>query len=138
MSPNPGSVLIVDDDAAVRNSLKFALGIEGMDVRLYGSGVELLADDHLPEHGCLVVDYHMPAINGIQLVGILQGRHRNYPTILISGHVSDDVRQRAAAAGIHEVLEKPLHDETLMNSIRLALSATGQDSVQERPIPHGT
>lgn len=128
MLPNPGSVLIVDDDAAVRNSLKFALGIEGMDVRLYGSGVELLADDHLPEHGCLVVDYHMPAINGIQLVGILHGRHRHYPTILISGHVSDDVRQRAAAAGISEVLEKPLHDETLMNSIRTALSSGSPDS----------
>jgi FixJ family two-component response regulator len=123
MSPNPGSVLIVDDDAAVRNSLKFALGIEGMDVRLYGSGVELLADDHLPERGCLVVDYHMPSINGIQLVGILHGRHKHYPTILISGHVSDEVRDRAAAAGIQEVLEKPLHDETLMNRIRVALSS---------------
>jgi FixJ family two-component response regulator len=100
MSPNTGSVFIVDDDAAVRNSLKFALGIEGMDVLLYGSGVEFLADDHLPERGCLVVDYHMPSINGIQLVGILHGRHKDYPTILISGHASDDVRERAAAAGI--------------------------------------
>jgi FixJ family two-component response regulator len=137
MSPNPGSVLIVDDDAAVRNSLKFALGIEGMDVRLYSSGVELLADDHLPEHGCLVVDYQMPAINGIQLVDILQGRHRHYPTILISGHVSDDVRKRAAAAGIHQVLEKPLLDEDLVNSIRLALATSGQASRIDLP-PSGT
>lgn len=137
MSPIPGAVLIVDDDAAVRNSLKFALGIEGMDVRLYGSGVELLADDHLPEHGCLVVDYHMPSINGIQLVGILESRHRHYPTILISGHVSDDVRDRAAAAGIREVLEKPLQDETLMNSIRMALSGPG-DAATGGMAPSGT
>lgn len=67
MSSSPGSVLIVDDDAAVRDSLKFALGMEGMEVRLYGSGGEFLADEYLPEHGCLVVDYQMPALNGIQL-----------------------------------------------------------------------
>ncbi|MCB5175745.1 MULTISPECIES: response regulator transcription factor [Microvirga] len=125
MSSRTGSVLIVDDDAAVRNSLKFALGIEGIDVRLYGSGVELLADADLPEHGCLVVDYQMPSINGIQLVDILRDRHRSYPTILISGHVSEDVRERAAVAGIHEVLEKPLLDETLVNSIRSALAGFG-------------
>jgi two-component system, LuxR family, response regulator FixJ len=122
MSPGPGTVLIVDDDAAVRNSLKFALGIEGLDVRLYGSGVELLDDADLPEHGCLVADYHMAAIDGIQLVHILRGRQRRYPTILIAGHVGEDVRARAAAAGIQDVLEKPLRDETLVHRIRLALS----------------
>jgi len=133
MPPSPGAVLIVDDDAAVRNSLKFALGIEGLDVRLYGSAVELLADADLPEHGCLIVDYQIPAINGIQLVGILQGCRRRYPTILISGHVSDDVRERAASAGIDEVLEKPLQDETLVNSIRLALSAPERDQAPSGP-----
>ena len=127
MSFSPGSVLIVDDDAAVRDSLKFALGMEGMQVRLYRDGVDLLADDCLPEHGCLVVDYHMPAIDGIQLVAILRGLRKQHPAILISGHVSADVRKRAAEAGFRDVLEKPLLDETLVNSIRGALARPGQD-----------
>jgi len=119
MSSCPGSVLIVDDDAAVRDSLKFALGMEGMEVRLYGSGGEFLADEYLPEHGCLVVDYQMPALNGIQLVDILRSRQKRYPAILISGNVSDDVSH---------VLEKPLLDETLLNCIRSALSSSGPGS----------
>ena len=68
MSKTPGPVLVVDDDAAVRNSLKFALELEGLNVRLYGSGDELLTEEDLPASGCLVIDYYMPAMNGVELV----------------------------------------------------------------------
>ena len=60
MSKTPGPVLVIDDDAAVRNSLKFALELEGLDVRLYEGGEGILADADLPSNGCLVVDYFMP------------------------------------------------------------------------------
>jgi two-component system response regulator FixJ len=126
MPINPGPVLIVDDDAAVRNALKFALEIEGLNVRLYEDAAELLTDANLPQDGCLVVDYQMPAMSGLELVDILRREMRSYPTILITGKISGDLWARAAKAGICTVLEKPLSDEALINTIRSTVSGCPQ------------
>jgi two-component system, LuxR family, response regulator FixJ len=122
MSIDPGPVLIVDDDAAVRDSLKFALEIEGLDVRLYEGGRELLAAPDLPAGACLVVDYRMPGMNGLDLIDALRRQRRFYPAILITGRIDDDIRWRAAKAGVREVLEKPLSDETLVTTIKAVLA----------------
>jgi two-component system response regulator FixJ len=121
MPTSSGPVIVVDDDAAVRNSLKFALELEGLQVRLYEGGDELLSDVDLPLRGCLVVDYHMPAMDGVELVGRLRRRQVALPAILITAKATDDMRQRAAVAGIRDVLEKPLDDSSLLDSIRGAL-----------------
>lgn len=123
MTTTPGPVIIIDDDAAVRDSLKFALELEGLKVRLYEGGEELLADRDLPAQGCLVVDYYMPAMNGVELINRLRGRHVNLPAILITAKATQDLRDRAARSGVREVLEKPLEDGMLVDSIRSALSA---------------
>lgn len=119
---NPGPVIVVDDDAAVRHSLKFALELEGLDVRLYEGGDELLADQDLPTGGCLVVDYYMPAMDGVELIGRLQRRQVDLPAILMTAKATDEVRRRAMQAGVKHVLEKPLEDGTLVDSIRGALA----------------
>jgi FixJ family two-component response regulator len=123
MSTKPGPVIVVDDDDAVRKSLKFALELEGLEVRLYQGAAELLADADLPPRGCLVVDYYMPVMNGVELVERLRKRHVDYPVILITAKATDDVRGRAARSGIRQVLEKPLADGMLVESIRGALAA---------------
>src|SRR4051794_36302319 len=112
------SVLIVDDDAAVRSALKFALEIEGLQVRLYDGGAALLADGELPARGCLVIDYAMPAMNGLQLADALRDRHVALPAILITGKASAGLRERATRAGFSQVLEKPLSDAALIDGIR--------------------
>ncbi len=119
----PGPVIVVDDDAAVRHSLKFALELEGLSVRLYGGGDELLADADLPRDGCLVVDYYMPDMNGVELVDRLRLRHVDLPAILITAKATERLRRSAARAGFRQVLEKPLHDGCLVESIRGALAA---------------
>jgi two-component system response regulator FixJ len=124
MSKTPGPVLVVDDDAAVRNSLKFALELEGLNVRLYGSGDELLTEEDLPASGCLVIDYYMPAMNGVELVSRLRRRHVDLPAILITAKLTQDLRRRATRAGFKQVLEKPLEDGSLVDSIRGALAAS--------------
>ncbi|WP_341482663.1 response regulator transcription factor [Microvirga solisilvae] len=121
MSITPGPVIVVDDDAAVRQSLKFALELEGMNVRLYESGAELLAEQNLPEDGCLVVDYYMPSMNGVELMDRLRRRLVKLPAILITARITDDMRKRAARSGFRQVIEKPLEDSTLLDSIRGAL-----------------
>ena len=122
MPAAPGPILVVDDDFAVRRALKFALEMEGLDVKLYDGPRELLSDAALPVNGCLVVDYNMPLMNGIELVDALHRRSVDLPVILIAGRVNNELRSRAARAGIRRVLEKPLSDGALMDNIRSALT----------------
>ena len=122
MTTRPGPVIIIDDDAAVRDSLKFALELEGLNVRLYKGGEELLADCDLPAHGCLVVDFYMPAMDGVELIDRLRVRHVDLPAILITAKATQDMRERAARSGVRQVLEKPLGDGMLVDSIRHVLS----------------
>ena len=117
-----GPVLIVDDDEAVRHSLKFVLELEGLDVRLYEDGACLLGEATLPERGCLVVDHHMPGMDGVELVGQLRRRHVDLPVILITGRCTQNLRARAAHAGIRQVVEKPFEDGSLLDGIRHALA----------------
>jgi len=121
MLKTPDVVLVVDDDAAVRSALKFALEIEGFSVRLYATPEALLAENDLPATGCLVIDYRMPEIDGLELVERLHNLGVTLPVVLISGRVTQSLRARASSLGISGVLEKPLSD--LVASIRRALDA---------------
>jgi FixJ family two-component response regulator len=122
MPIQPGLVLVVDDDAAVRDSLKFSLELEGLTVRVYPDGDALLQDDDLPDEGCLVVDFYMPVMNGVDLVRSLRRRRIELPAILITAKATSDMRRRAERAGIRAVLEKPLEDSALLDNIRGALA----------------
>lgn len=123
MSTAAGAVIVVDDDAAVRNSLKFALELEGFDVRVYEGGAEMLADEGLALEGCLVVDQYMPGMTGVELVDLLRERFVDIPAILITAKASDDLRLSAALSGIRQVLEKPLSDGALLEGIRSAIAS---------------
>ena len=119
MSKAPDVILLVDDDAAVRNALKFSLEMEGFSVRLYPTPEALLAESNLPAGGCLVIDYRMPEIDGLELVERLRNRGVALPVLLISGRVTRSLRDRASGLGVRDVLEKPLSD--LAGSIRRVL-----------------
>ena len=80
---------------------------------------ELLNEESLPDPGCLVVDYHMPGMNGLELVAQLRDRQVLIPAILITPAPSQNLRDRAAAAGI-SIVEKPLLGSRLLDSIREA------------------
>lgn len=123
---NPSPVLlVVDDDAAVRNSLKFSLELEGFAVSLYADAGELLNEPVLPPHGCLVIDYYLPDMTGLELLSHLRGRGVTLPAFLMTGHPSVAVRQRAAGAGV-AVVEKPLLGNGLVETIRGALALARQ------------
>ncbi|PZR87936.1 MAG: response regulator [Stutzerimonas stutzeri] len=121
-----GPVIIVDDDLAVLRSLKFALEIEGLDVRIYGDAQSLLLDDDVPARGCLVIDYAMAGMDGFELIDRLRRRDVRLPAILMTGLPSREVRERARRAGFCKVLEKPLHDSALLDGIRSALRQSQQ------------
>lgn len=119
-------VVVVDDDDAVRNALKFSLELEGFEVRSYANAAAVLADPELPRHACLVVDLRMPCIDGIELIERLRARGVTTPAVLIVSNIPDrDTRDRARRAGV-EILEKPLSDGALVERIRSLLQGEGR------------
>jgi two-component system response regulator FixJ len=117
-----GPVIVVDDDDAVRQSLKFALELEGLDVRLYPGGAELLADARPLEGGCLVLDQKMPQMTGRELFARLKSRQICLPAILITASVTPEIERAAVEEGFIKVLRKPLDDGSLLDTIRGALA----------------
>jgi FixJ family two-component response regulator len=110
-------VVVVDDDVAVRNSLKFSLEVEGFVVRAYPGGTELLKDAELQRAGCLVIDQNMSGMNGLEVVARLRARDVAVPAILITSYPTAVLRERAAAAGV-AIVEKPFLGTVLVDRIR--------------------
>jgi two-component system response regulator FixJ len=117
---NPPVVAVVDDDLAVCNSLKFSLELEGLEVRTFPGGAELLLARDIDACQCFVVDQKMPGISGLELIGKLRDRHIAAPAILIISQPSAALSARAASARI-PIVEKPLLGDVLLDRIREAL-----------------
>jgi two-component system response regulator FixJ len=115
------SVVIVEDDKAVREALRFSLKVEGFEVWVYGSAEELLRDDKALSLDCLVVDQRLPGMLGIDLVAALRKRPCSIPSILITTWPDHGLRMRAMQAGCSAVLEKPLKDDALSDCIHAAI-----------------
>jgi two-component system response regulator FixJ len=115
------TVYVVDDDAGVLGSLRFLLEADGFAVRTFRSGAAVLNAAPSSDVDCFVVDYKMPDINGIDLVGQLRKRELAAPVILITGYPDRNIADRAAAAGVKHVLRKPLLDDSLVKQIRGAI-----------------
>ena len=111
-------VVIVDDDPAVCNSLKFSLELEGFVVRTYESAANLL-DDDFASCDCFMIDQRMPGISGLELIAKLRDLKIRTPTILLISHPNPTVSARAAAAGV-PIVEKPLFGNTLVDKVREA------------------
>ena len=125
-TPAPAPLLVVDDDPAIRTSLKFALEIEGYAVETYADAESLAAREDLPDNGCLVVDYQLPGMDGLELVETLRRRRVSLPALLITTQPTRQVRMRAQKAGVG-IVEKPLLSSSLGDAVAQLLAA---------PTPH--
>jgi two-component system, LuxR family, response regulator FixJ len=115
------TIYVVDDDADVLGSLRFLLETDGFDVRTFRNGAALLNVVRSIGVDCFVIDYKMPDMNGLDLANCLRKRDIAAPIILITGYPDENISTRAAAAGIHHVLLKPLLEESLVKRIRAAI-----------------
>ncbi|MCU0834211.1 MAG: response regulator transcription factor [Chromatiaceae bacterium] len=115
-------VFVVDDDEAMRNSLKWLIESTGMPVRTYGSADEFLANYYPGRAGCLLLDVRMPGMSGLELQGHLARHSIRLPVIIITGHGDVGMAVRAMKSGAVDFIEKPFDDEALLNSIRNALA----------------
>jgi two-component system response regulator FixJ len=114
-------VCVVDDDTDVLGSLRFLLETDGFDVRTFRSGAALLNAIAAGDVDCLVIDYKMPAMSGIDLASRIRNRDIDTPIILITGYPDKHFAEKAAAAGIRHVVLKPHLEESLVSRVRDAI-----------------
>jgi two-component system response regulator FixJ len=113
-------VFVVDDDDAVRESLKMLLECEAFEVRAFASGPEFLDDIAGGACGCAVLDIHMPVMDGFAVLEAMRSRGVALP-IMLTGHGDGLVERRAQQAGVIAMLRKPVDDGELMQAIHGAL-----------------
>lgn len=115
------AVFLVDDDPAVAHAVQFSFDLEGLDVRSFRDAETLLASGSLPDKGCLVLDYHLPGADGLELLDRLRANGVRMPAVLITTNPRTNLRARAAAAGV-PIIEKPLLTDALLTAVRSALA----------------
>ena len=115
-------VHVVDDDAAVRDSIAFLLDTSGLASRTYESATALLARADSLEPGCIVTDVRMPDVSGLDMVRRLKTAGVALPVIVITGHADVPLAIEAMHAGVADFIEKPFDDEVLLGAVRAALA----------------
>ena len=121
--PNSGPIVaIVDDDEAVGNAIELLMRSIGLVAQAFSSGEEFLRSPELNRTGCLVVDFNMPKMSGLDLHNNLSRSGKTIPTILITAYPSDEIRARALQAGVICYLPKPFDENSLLNCIQTALN----------------
>lgn len=118
--PGRPVVVVVDDDDAVVSSLRFALETEGVAVRGYGSAAALLKEVDPVCTACVVIDYRLADLDGLQLLGKLREQGVTAPAIVITSHPGADLVRRVESAGAL-LIEKPLLDRALTEAIHASV-----------------
>jgi CheY-like chemotaxis protein len=127
--PNSGPIVaIVDDDKAVGNAIEVLMRSIGLAAQAFSSGEEFLRSPALSRTGCLVVDFDMPRMTGLDLHNNLSLLGKEIPTVLITAYPSDVIRARALQAGVICYLPKPFDESELLNCIQSALDRTKVNS----------
>lgn len=116
-------VHVIDDDAALRDSLAFLLGSAGLLVRTFESAQAFLQELASIETGCVVTDIRMPGIDGFELLRLLQEMGKGLPVIVMTGHGDVPLAVKAMRLGAADFVEKPFEEEVMIDSVRSALAS---------------
>jgi two-component system response regulator FixJ len=117
------TVFVVDDDEAVRDSIKVLLEGHGFEVEDFASTATFTKGYRKPSRGCLILDQHLPLMTGIDFVRSAAGRELGIPVILITGQGDPTLEQRARDAGVASYLQKPIGQKVLLDTVERVMSA---------------
>jgi two-component system response regulator FixJ len=120
------TVFVVDDDPAIRQSLRWLIESVGLNVKVFSTAQEFLEGYDPSTPGCLVLDIRMPGMSGLDLQNELATREIQVPIIIITGHAEVPVAVRALKAGAMDFIEKPFSDQLLLDRIRRAIEVDAQ------------
>jgi two-component system, LuxR family, response regulator FixJ len=114
-------VYVIDDDAAMRDSLNFLLGAAGFDVTTFDTATKFLNVLPRLDFGCVVSDVRMPGIDGIELLKRMKALTSRFPIVIITGHGDVPLAVEAMKLGAVDFLEKPFEDDRLIAMIDAAI-----------------
>ncbi|RYF82845.1 MAG: response regulator transcription factor [Comamonadaceae bacterium] len=126
-------IQLIDDDAAVRDSLALLIGTVGLRVQTWADPQTFMAQFDRREIGAIVLDVRMPGISGLAVLDTLIAQGVDQPVLMLTGHGTVELCRRAFKAGAAEFLEKPVDDEQLIE----ALQAAVRQHVRSRERVHG-
>lgn len=129
------TVFIVDDDATIRDSLRWLLDSVELKSQSYASAAEFLADYDPSQPGCLVLDIRMPGMSGFELQAELEKRKVSLPIVIMTGHGDIPMCVRAFDAGAFAFVEKPVNQQALLDYIRKALAQDAEDRQRQQLAP---
>jgi len=124
------TIFIIDDDDAIRDSLKILLESHGFTVEDFASARAFLASGRIGP-GCALVDIGMPEMGGLELQRVLGERHPELPVIMITGQAEVPIAVQAMKAGALDFIEKPFDEAVLLGSVRQAL-ARSEETARSR------
>lgn len=138
MSAAPRTVHVVDDDAAVRNSLSLLLDLHGYATHAYASADEFLERCTAACSGCVLVDLRMPGKSELELQAALLARGIELPLVMITAHGDVAAARTSLKSGAVDFLEKPLDTTQLLAAVNAALQKEAgrlEQAGEERPSP---
>ena len=130
-----GKVYVIDDDAALRDSLYFLLDTAGFEVSLFETALKFL--DALPrlDFGCVVSDVRMPGLGGMELLQRMKSDQSTFPIVIMTGHGDIALAVEAMKLGAVDFLEKPFEDDRLIAMIEAAIRQ-GEPAAKKEAISH--
>lgn len=131
MTIGKADVWVVDDDEGMRNSTSFVLGKAGVQCSEFASGAEALDMQDLDCPHCLVVDFKMPDLNGLEFITQFQNDHGKVPFVLITGHGTVALAVEAMKMGAITVIEKPFKYEKLIDAVKAAIELDAERRSRE-------
>ena len=124
MKDTPSTIFVVDDDDAVRTSLRLLLKSVGLPVETFSSAQEFLDAFDAERAGCLVLDIRMPGMSGLELQQKLNEMHAIIPIVFITGHGDVPMAVEAMQHGAIDFIQKPFRDQELIDRINHCLLYT--------------
>ncbi|HEY3491918.1 MAG TPA: response regulator [Solirubrobacterales bacterium] len=115
-------VLVIDDDPSLRRSLARLLRSAGLEVETFARAAELLAFERPPRPSCLVLDLHLPDMDGYELLRKIVAEAPDLPVIILTGETGEQKRLRALQDGAEAFLTKPFEDDRLLDEIHRLLA----------------
>jgi len=115
-------IAVLDDEANMRKALERLLRLSGYDVMLFEDGESLLRAPNLPAHDCIILDLHMPGLNGFSVLKDLSNRKLQTRVVVLTGHDEPGNEERVFNMGASAYLTKPVDESALLEAVGRCLA----------------